>query len=55
MQVDVSDSSIHTLTVALRSRAHGMAQDDCFSDAFKLTPHRPREIGAADMVKLGGA
>jgi CDP-4-dehydro-6-deoxyglucose reductase len=35
--------------------AHGMAQDDCFSDAFKLTPHRPREVEAADMVKLGGA
>jgi NAD(P)H-flavin reductase/ferredoxin len=36
-------------------RAHGMAQDDCFSDAFKLAPHLAREVESADMVKLGGA
>ncbi|NDP43847.1 MAG: 2Fe-2S iron-sulfur cluster binding domain-containing protein [Aromatoleum sp.] len=35
--------------------AHGMTQDDCFSDAFKLTPHLARKAGAADLVKLGGA
>ncbi len=29
-------------------RARGLAQDDCFSDAFRLSPQRP------DMVKLGG-
>ena len=34
--------------------AHGMTQDDCFSDAFKLTPHLSRMAGEADMVKLGG-
>jgi NAD(P)H-flavin reductase len=36
-------------------RMHGLSQDDCFSDAFKLTPHLAREIDSADMVKLGGA
>jgi NAD(P)H-flavin reductase len=36
-------------------RAHGLSQDDCFSDAFKLTPHLAREIDSADMVRLGGA
>jgi NAD(P)H-flavin reductase/quinol-cytochrome oxidoreductase complex cytochrome b subunit len=35
--------------------AHGMSQDDCFSDAFRLAPHRPREAAGAEMVKLGGA
>jgi CDP-4-dehydro-6-deoxyglucose reductase len=30
-------------------RAHGLAQDDCFSDAFRLAPPR-----GAEMVKLGG-
>jgi NAD(P)H-flavin reductase/ferredoxin len=34
--------------------AHGMSQDDCFSDAFKLAPHAPRAATEADMVKLGG-
>ncbi len=34
--------------------AHGMTQDDCFSDAFKLTPHLARKVAEADMVKLGG-
>ena len=33
----------------------GLSSDDCFSDAFKLAPHHPREVDAADMVKLGGA
>jgi NAD(P)H-flavin reductase len=36
-------------------QAHGLAQDDCFSDAFKLAPHRVRTMEDADMVKLGGA
>ena len=36
-------------------QAHGLSQDDCFSDAFKLTPHLVRKMDDADMVKLGGA
>jgi NAD(P)H-flavin reductase/ferredoxin len=35
--------------------AHGMTQDDCFSDAFKLTPHVARKAAEAELVKLGGA
>jgi NAD(P)H-flavin reductase/ferredoxin len=35
-------------------KAHGMRQDDCFSDAFRLAPHLQRKAEAADMVKLGG-
>jgi NAD(P)H-flavin reductase/ferredoxin len=35
--------------------ASGLAPDDCFSDAFKLAPHRTRASVSADMVKLGGA
>ena len=35
--------------------AHGMTQDDCFSDAFKLTPHLARKATDAELVKLGGA
>ncbi len=35
--------------------AHGMTQDDCFSDAFKLTPHLARKAADADMVRLGGS
>jgi NAD(P)H-flavin reductase len=31
-------------------RAHGLAQDDCFSDAFRISPRTTPE-----MVKLGGA
>jgi NAD(P)H-flavin reductase/ferredoxin len=34
--------------------AQGLAQDDCFSDAFKLAPHRARTSTTADLVKLGG-
>jgi len=34
--------------------AQGLAQDDCFSDAFKLAPHRARTSATADLVKLGG-
>jgi len=30
-------------------RSHGLAQDDCFADAFRLAP-----TAAAEMVKLGG-
>ena len=36
-------------------RARGMTQDDCFSDAFHLSPHKPQRSEGADMVKLGGA
>ena len=35
--------------------AHGLKEEDCFSDAFKLAPHAPREAAVADLVKLGGA
>jgi NAD(P)H-flavin reductase/ferredoxin len=34
--------------------AQALAQDDCFSDAFKLAPHRARTSATADLVKLGG-
>ncbi|MFY9315656.1 MAG: cytochrome b N-terminal domain-containing protein [Burkholderiales bacterium] len=33
-------------------REHGMSQDDCFSDAFRLAPHVRGE--SAEMAKLGG-
>ena len=35
--------------------AHGLTQDDCFSDAFKLVPHLKTATLQADMVRLGGA
>jgi NAD(P)H-flavin reductase/ferredoxin len=35
-------------------KAHGMRQDDCFSDAFRLAPHLARRADTADLVKLGG-
>ena len=35
--------------------AHGLTQDDCFSDAFKLVPHLKTAAPEADMVRLGGA
>jgi hypothetical protein len=35
--------------------ARGLAQDDCFSDAFRLTPHSARRVADADLVRLGGA
>jgi len=35
--------------------AHGLTQDDCFSDAFRLAPHRERSTPAADLVTLGGS
>ncbi len=34
--------------------AHGLTQDDCFSDAFKLVPHLKTAAPHADMVRLGG-
>jgi CDP-4-dehydro-6-deoxyglucose reductase, E3 len=34
--------------------SHGLSQDDCFSDAFKLAPHRERSTATADLVRLGG-
>jgi NAD(P)H-flavin reductase/quinol-cytochrome oxidoreductase complex cytochrome b subunit len=34
--------------------AHGLSQDDCFSDAFKLAPHVARRGKEADVVLLGG-
>jgi NAD(P)H-flavin reductase/ferredoxin len=33
-------------------RGHGMSQEDCFSDAFRLAPHVLGE--SAEMTKLGG-
>jgi len=36
-------------------RAHGMDPNDCFSDAFRLSPHRPRAQEEGDLVRLGGA
>jgi NAD(P)H-flavin reductase/quinol-cytochrome oxidoreductase complex cytochrome b subunit len=35
-------------------RSHGMQQDDCFSDAFRLAPHLAKRTEAAELVKLGG-
>ena len=35
-------------------KSHGLQQDDCFSDAFRLAPHLQRKTEDADMVKLGG-
>jgi CDP-4-dehydro-6-deoxyglucose reductase len=34
--------------------AHGLSQDDCFSDAFKLAPQIGKAMGQAEMVRLGG-
>ena len=34
--------------------ARGLTQDDCFSDAFRLAPHRPQHVPDADLVQLGG-
>jgi len=34
--------------------AHGLSQDDCFSDAFRLAPHAPRVAEQAELVSLGG-
>jgi NAD(P)H-flavin reductase/quinol-cytochrome oxidoreductase complex cytochrome b subunit len=36
-------------------RARGMDPNDCFSDAFRLAPHRPRAVDDGDLVRLGGA
>jgi NAD(P)H-flavin reductase/quinol-cytochrome oxidoreductase complex cytochrome b subunit len=36
-------------------RARGMDPNDCFSDAFRLTPHLARATPAEEVVKLGGA
>ena len=36
-------------------KSHGMPQDDCFSDAFRLAPHLQHKTDDADLVKLGGA
>ena len=33
---------------------HGIASDDCFSDAFHLSPQQSVRAGDAEMVKLGG-
>jgi CDP-4-dehydro-6-deoxyglucose reductase, E3 len=47
-------------SVAMVEAAHpafvsrGLRQDDCFSDAFRLAPHRARSVADADMVQLGG-
>ncbi len=34
---------------------HGIASEDCFSDAFHLAPQRPLQAHDAEMVKLGGS
>jgi hypothetical protein len=34
--------------------AHGLSQDDCFSDAFRLAPQRPRTSDQSELVRLGG-
>jgi CDP-4-dehydro-6-deoxyglucose reductase len=34
--------------------ARGLTQDDCFSDAFRLVPHRARSAADAEVVQLGG-
>lgn len=34
---------------------HGIANDDCFADAFRLAPQKTLDTVRADMVKLGGA
>ena len=34
--------------------AHGLAQDDCFSDAFRLAPQRPQASAQSEVVRLGG-
>ena len=36
-------------------RARGMDPNDCFSDAFRLSPHLARETPQEELVKLGGA
>lgn len=33
---------------------HGISSDDCFSDAFRLTAHKPLDTAKADVVRLGG-
>ena len=35
--------------------ARGLTQDDCFSDAFRLAPHRAERTADADLVRLGGS
>jgi NAD(P)H-flavin reductase/ferredoxin len=34
--------------------SHGLSQDDCFSDAFRLAPHAPRVAEHSELVSLGG-
>jgi NAD(P)H-flavin reductase/quinol-cytochrome oxidoreductase complex cytochrome b subunit len=61
---DYPDLSGHQLyacgSVQMVEAAHpafttrGLSPDDCFSDAFRLAPHRERETPAADLVRLGG-
>jgi CDP-4-dehydro-6-deoxyglucose reductase len=62
---DYPDLSGHQLyacgSVQMVEAAHpafatrGLSPDDCFSDAFKLAPHRERATPAADLVRLGGS
>ncbi|MBL8518786.1 MAG: cytochrome b N-terminal domain-containing protein [Betaproteobacteria bacterium] len=44
---------VETATPAFLGR--GISSDDCFSDAFHLSPHMPLASAGAQMVKLGGA
>lgn len=34
---------------------HGIASDDCFSDAFHLSPQQPIDGDGAELIKLGGS
>jgi NAD(P)H-flavin reductase/ferredoxin len=34
--------------------AQGLSEDDCFSDAFRLTPHKPQATAQGELVRLGG-
>jgi len=61
---DYPDLSGHQLyacgSVQMVEAAHpafttrGLSPDDCFSDAFRLAPHREQATPAADLVRLGG-
>jgi CDP-4-dehydro-6-deoxyglucose reductase len=35
--------------------ARGLAQEDCFSDAFRLAPQRPLNSPGVEAIRLGGA
>lgn len=58
---DLSSQQLYACgSVAMVEAAHpafvarGLAEDDCFSDAFRLAAHRPRVLPEAELVSLGG-